>query len=196
MYAVKKIALAFVLFFKLNTFAQQNVIEVNPLILANSGLGFNGEFLLTHYFSLGSSMEFYYQTPFNYNGVQATRNMLNIAPFIRYYFAQNELQGFFIGLKINSVYSKSKISDYEVAVIYNNFYVAPTTHFGYRFVYNQFTLSAYTGLGIKSSSNQFPRSYIPASRLNNNDWLNAQKKLNENVYKIQPDYGLTLGYIF
>jgi hypothetical protein len=61
---------------------------------------------------------------------------------------------------------------------------------------NGFTVSAYVGAGIKSENNGFEQSNIPASKANNTDWQNAQTKLNKNVSRFQPDYGLTIGYMF
>jgi hypothetical protein len=172
-------------------------VDFNPLILANQGLGVNAEFLLQPHLSLGLSLEGYNQMPYDRNSVQATRDMLNLAPFVRYYFFSKSLAGLFVGAKLNLTYSQAEIKDNTVAANYNKFYVAPTIHFGYRFVAeNGFTISAYAGLGIKSSSNKFPSENIPASRINNQNWLNALNKLNTNVSMLEPDYGLTVGYEF
>ncbi len=179
------------------TYGVPLIIELNPLIIANQGLGLNSEVLFATQISVGCNVEYYVQNPYNSNKVLATRNMINIAPFIRYYIFSQQLSDFFVGLKSNFVYSQAQINDPTANASYNNFFMAPSLHFGYRFIStNYITLSAYAGIGIKSSSNQFPRARIPTTRTNNQDWTNALNMLDNNVSSKQSDYGLAFGYMF
>ena len=84
-------------------------VDINPLILANQGLGLNAEILYEKHISLGSSLEYYLQKPYNNSGVQATRDMINLAPFLRYYLLSPKLEGLFIGAKLNFTYSQELI---------------------------------------------------------------------------------------
>ena len=175
----------------------QFAIDFNPLIMANQSIGINTEFLFKPHLSLGTSIEYTEQMPFDQNSVQATRNMINVAPFIRYYLLSKKLEGLFVGTKLNLTYSRAAIKDNTIKAEYNKFYVAPSVHFGVRFVAdNGITVSAYAGIGIKSSSNKFPVGNIPAERASNQDWIDAMNKLNKNVSVLEPDYGLTVGYEF
>ena len=176
---------------------QKYIIEYNPLLLSNQAFGFNGEILILNSFALGSSLEYFYQTPYDRNFTTAIRTMTNIAPFVRYYFLSENQSGPFAGLKINFITSKSEIKDQTNSAFYSLFFVAPTAHFGYRFVNNYFTISAYAGAGMKlGGDNRFPSTSLPTACVNNQDWKNAVNKLNTRVSSIQPDYGLTLGVIF
>ncbi|MES2614831.1 MAG: DUF3575 domain-containing protein [Bdellovibrionota bacterium] len=173
------------------------VIEANPLLLSNQGFGFNAEFLWTEHLSLGGSAEYYDQQPYNRNEVKANRTMTNMAPFVRYYVFSPNLKGPFVGFKVNLTYSHNEMNDHEESASYYKFFVAPSVHFGYRFIAQSgFTLSAYVGAGVKSANNRFPDSEIPPNRINNQDWINAQSKLNKNISDVEPDYGLTFGYEF
>lgn len=173
------------------------IFEINGLISANQGIGLNSEIKLVEHMTTGVNLEYYAQTPFRHNETQALRNMINISPFLRYYLFSLEQTGFFLGIKFNFTDSQAQINDNEVRVEYHKFYIAPTTHFGYRFLANSgFTVSSYVGAGVKSISNKFPNSSLPNSRLNHPDWNNAIEKLNKSVSIVQPDYGLTIGYQF
>lgn len=180
-----------------NTTNKNILFEINPLLMANQGLGINGEFLFMPSTSFGTNLEFNIQTLYDRNSVEALRGMINVAPFARYYIFSPRLEGLFVGLKLNLTYSKSIIKDSSESVVYSKFYVAPSAHFGYRFVFEKgFTVSAYVGAGIKSASNRFPSSSLPFHKTSDQDWLNAQTKLNQNVSYLQPDYGLTVGFEF
>ena len=176
---------------------QNALLEFNPLLMVNQGLGVNGEFLLNNRLSLGTSFEIYTQEPYNLMGVKATRFIINVAPFLRYYFLADSMLGFFVGGKLNFTSSVAKIIDSEYLIASHRFYVAPSVHVGYRFsIDKQWVLSAYAGLGVKSSSNEFPLSEIPEDRKNNRLWLDAHSRLNYHTTSLQPDFGFTVGYVF
>jgi hypothetical protein len=173
------------------------ITEINPLLFINQGIGINTEYQFLNSFSIGGDLEIFRQTPYMSNGVNANRYIYIIAPKLHYYLLPNEMYGPFIGAKFDFVYSQSSISDSNTTAQSNIFYVAPVIQFGYRFITkNGFTLAAYIGAGVKSSNNDFAQSNIPASKENNVDWQSAQTKLNKNVSRFQPDYGLTFGYMF
>ena len=178
--------------------AESNLItEVNPLLFANQGIGINSEYQFLESFSIGTDLEVFLQNPYMNNGVTANRYIYTFAPKFHYYFLTNAMYGPFLGAKLDFTYSQSSISDSDTTVHSNIFYIAPIIQFGYRFLAkNGFTISAYVGAGIKSKSNAFEQSDIPASKANNSDWQNAETKLNKNVSRFQPDYGLTIGYMF
>ncbi len=178
--------------------ADTNLIaEANPLLFANQGIGINSEYQFLDSFSIGGDLEIFRQNPFLSDGVTANRYIYTIAPKIHYYIFTKEMYGPFIGAKLAFTYSQSSISDSNTTVNSKVFYVAPIIQFGYRVLAkNGFTVSAYVGAGLKSKENTFETSSIPISKTNNTDWKNAQTKLNKNVSRFQPDYGLTIGYTF
>ncbi len=173
------------------------LLEANPLLMVNQGLGIDGEFLIAHHVAGGFSVEGFVQRPYDRNNTQATRNTLTLAPYARYYFSSNQIQGFFVGNKVGLSYSKAEIKDSYLTASYTHFYIANSIHAGYRFVTpSQITIASYAGIGYKSSSGSFPAANTPSSRLENQDWHYALEQLNKRVNKIQPDFGLTIGYIF
>ncbi len=173
------------------------IIEANPLLFANQGIGVNSEYQFSLSFSIGGDLEIYRQNPFLTDSVAAYRDIYTIAPKIHYYLFTNDMYGPFIGAKLSFTYSQSSISDSNTTATSNIFYLAPIIQFGYRFIAkNGLTVSAYVGAGIKSKNNSFDQSSIPTSKTNNKDWENAQTKLNKNVSRFQPDFGLTIGYMF
>jgi len=173
------------------------VLEVNPLLLINQGIGLNTEFALIENYSIGLNLEYFRQNPYMANGVTANRYIYTAAPFLHYYFFTNKMYGPFVGAKINFTYSQSSISDSDTNFQYNIFYVAPVLQAGYRFISETgFTFSAYIGIGIKNKKNTFDNSDFPNSKIDNPDWKLANERLNKNVSQLQPDYGLTLGYMF
>ncbi|WP_397601643.1 DUF3575 domain-containing protein [Silvanigrella sp.] len=177
---------------------EENIIlEVNPLLLINQGIGLNSEFAFIDNYSVGFNLEYFRQNPYMANGVTANRYIYTAAPFLHYYFFTNKMFGPFIGAKINLTYSQSSISDSDTNIQYNIFYAAPILQAGYRFRSESgFTLSAYIGIGYKSKKDTFDNSAFPNSKSDNLDWKLANEKLHKNVTQLQPDYGLTLGYLF
>lgn len=196
----KFIKLSFV-FFMIPHFSAKSetnyIVEANPLLFINQGIGLNSEFSAFDKMSMGLSIESFFQTPYNSNGVTANRDIYTAAPFLRYYLFTENMFGPFVGIKLNFTYSQTKIADADTSVQSNIFYVAPVAHLGYRFLSaSGFTVSAYAGIGIKSKSNSFDNNTIPSSKTGNQDWKSASDRLNKNVSQIQPDYGFTFGYMF
>jgi hypothetical protein len=172
-------------------------IDTNLLLFANQGFGINSELKIINSLSVGADGAIFLQNPYNTNGVVANRTIFTLSLKLHYFLFANEMYGPFIGAKLNFTSSQSRISDSDTTSQSNVFYVAPIIQVGYRFVTkNGFTVSAYAGAGIKSTTNNFDQSNIPASKANNTDWLAAKNKLNKNISRFEPDYGLTLGYIF
>lgn len=196
----KLIKIGILLFFSHSFHARSEslkVIEANPLLLINQGIGINSEYQYYPSISIGGNFEIFNQTLYNANSVSASRKIYTLAPKLEYYFLADNLYGPFAGLKINFTYSSSIISDSNMTSHSDIFYVAPILQVGYRFIsQNGFTMSAYIGAGIKSTNNNFPQNNIPPEKTNNSDWQNAVNTLNKHVSQFQPDYGLTLGYIF
>ena len=173
------------------------ILEINPLLLINQGIGINAERSLFNEYSAGLNLEYFMQNPYNTNGVSANRYIYTLAPFMRYYFLTDKMFGPFLGTKLNITYSQSIISDSNTSAQSNVFFIAPIIQAGYRFISEiGFTLSAYIGIGFKSKNNSFDTNEFPSSKLDNQDWKNANEKLNKDVSQIQPDYGSTLGFIF
>ena len=173
------------------------IVELNPILLINQGLGLNTEYLVHDKISLGADFEIFRQNPYMANDVTANRYIYSAAPKINYYLFSNEIYGPFLGFQLDFVYSESSISDADTKAQSNIFYVAPVVQIGYRFVYNKIiTISTYVGLSYKSHENNFENSNIPDAKINNTDWLNAQTKLNKGVSRIQPELGFTFGFMF
>lgn len=171
------------------------ITEANPLLFANQGIGINTEYQFLDSFSIGGDLEIFRQNPYMLNAVTANRYIYTIAPKIHYYLFTNEMYGPFLGAKLAFTYSQSCISDSDTTSQSHIFYVAPVIQIGYRFIAkNGITVSAYIGGGIKNQTNHFDN--IPNSKIDNKDWQRAQDKLNKNVSRFQPDYGLTIGYMF
>lgn len=197
---------AIALFFHAPLFAQtcknqshpgRSIIEINPLLLINQGLGILGEYGVYKHSSLGIDLQANVQTPYDRNFVKATRVIYAAAPKVRYYFNKNCLAGLFLGVKVFFSNSQLQIADSNTSssVTINN--AAPTVQLGYRFLaQNGFTMSAFLGAGFKFANDQFANSQIPPSQIGNADWTNAQSALNKNVSQFQPDYGITIGYLF
>jgi hypothetical protein len=176
--------------------SKKNVIEINPLLGANQGIGLDAEFLVSNSLSLGMSLNYFYQNPYDYHGVKAFRQMENSAPFLRYYFLSQIESGPFVGLRVNLFYSQAVIEDQNISSQYSSIYFAPTVHAGYRFSYGSFTVAAFIGGGGKTSSNCFPEDKIPSGVTDLSGWKNAREQLNKRLTLFQPDFGLTLGYLF
>ncbi|BBH53158.1 DUF3575 domain-containing protein [Fluviispira sanaruensis] len=195
---IKFVPILFLLFTRNINAQNYFLFEGNGLLFINQGIGLNLEYKDDRlWLSQGIDFEIFAQNPYNKNGVVAKRNIFTIAPKLRYYFIDKQITGPFIGIKIYFTSSESYISDGSSSSEYDVFYVAPTLQIGYRFVTkNNFSFSAYLGGGIKSNDNRFPRDSIPASKLSNSDWIEAQSKMNLNLSQEQFDYGITVGYIY
>ncbi|APJ03708.1 DUF3575 domain-containing protein [Silvanigrella aquatica] len=180
------------------SFAESNtIIELNPLLSINQGLGLNFEYLILESYSLGLDIETFKQNPYNTDGVNARRDTYTFAPKLHYYPLSTEMYGPFLGLKINFTYEQLSISDFDNSAQQNLFYIAPAVQTGYRYAFqNGLTFSLYVGFGYKSKNNEFSQNNIPISKTNNANWQKARSKINENISQIKFDYGLTIGYMF
>ena len=173
------------------------IFELNPILIVNQGIGIETEFISENPWSVGFDFAFYFQNPYDRNAVKAGRDIQTFSPKIRYYFFKQTAAGLFAGAKLNFTHSKTNISDSDTSANYEVFFIAPIVHIGYRFYSESgLTFSAYVGGGAKSNKNTFKNEKIPASKLGNKDWKNAQDNLNLNQSIFQPDFGFTFGYIF
>lgn len=178
--------------------AYPTIIEINPLLLINQGLGAYIEHeAFSHTTSLGVGVEGYFQKPYAHNQVEAKRNKWLVAPQFRSYFLTDTLAGPFVGGKLALVQEKSEICDMDTCAQKSKLFMAPMAQAGYRFSSAQgLTLSVYLGVGVRTATNKINDDDIEASKQASSDWQNAKDSLNKQQSLFQPDYGFTIGYIF
>jgi hypothetical protein len=170
------------------------LLEANPLLLINQGIGFNAEWFLTSRFSLGAVGEYYDQEHYDTDGVQATREAFVVGPQARWYFF--DFSGPFIGTKLLFSQNTSTISDSSASSSDTITYIAPVADVGFRFILSDMvSFSMYVGMGFKSMSTSLPESMIPADRAQNELWQSALSELNTNQSRTYVDYGFTLGFL-
>jgi hypothetical protein len=180
-----------------SSFASPLLFELNPLLMINQGMGLSAEYGIKIPFSVGVDFQANFQTPYDQNQVKSTRTIYAIGPKFRYYFFTDDIAGPFVGIKILYLYSQSQIYDKDTSALSTVNNVAPTVQAGYRFLAkNGFTVSAFVGAGFKFVNDRWQDSQIPVSKVGNTDWSAAEAKLNQNVSRFEPDYGVTIGYLF
>jgi len=178
-------------------FARPLLLEINPLFAINQGLGLSAETAILPTDSIGLDLQAYFQLPYHQNGVQAQRNIYSLGLKWRSYFWTGALAGPFVGLKILYAFSNAKTYDTDTAACLIVHNVSPIVQAGYRFLTsNGFSVSLFVGGGVKLFSDTWPDSLTPDSKKSNADWIAARQKLNQNLSRFQPDYGITFGYAF
>lgn len=173
------------------------ILEANPLLLINQGIGLNTEVGLSKNISNGLGFEVFQQKIYANNTIKAERDIYNIAYYLRYYFLGEKLLGPFVQSKINFTYSDINLYDtqdnYESTKQYGSFVLAA----GYRFLAsNGFTIAGYIGGGIKSGTNYIDKNNLPNNKSSNSDWNKATNEINKQENIFQPDLGITIGYYF
>ena len=92
--------------------------------------------------------------------------------------------------------SEINLSDYDLTVNSNINYCSGSVSFGYRFIWDSnLTVSAYVGGGIKIKPTTLIK-ITPLVKSANPDWNNAIDEINKQEGKYQPDFGITIGYVF
>lgn len=184
-------------FFHNSSFAHPMLVELNPMLMINQGLGASIEYEITAPMSIGWDVQSNFQTPYDQNQVIAKRNIYATGIKFRYYFLTGKIAGPFLGGKISYSYSQSQIYDNDTSALSTVNNVAPTIQAGYRFLaQNGFTVSSFVGAGFKFKNDTWQDSQIPISKQGNTSWSSAQAALNKNVSQFSTDYGITVGYLF
>lgn len=173
------------------------VIEFNPMLMINQGLGLNLEIGLVKNISNGVSFEMYKQKVYSNNSINASRTIYSGSYFLRYYFFSEKIGGPFLSSKITMTQSEINLSDYDLTVNSNINYCTGSVSVGYRFIWDSnLTVSAYMGGGIKNKTNYIDKKNLPLVKSANPDWNNAIDEINKQEGKYLADFGLTIGYIF
>ncbi len=173
------------------------VVELNPMLMINQGLGINLEIGLIKNISSGIALELFKQKLYANNSVNAARTIYNGSYFLRYYFFSNKMAGPFLSGKMNYTQSEINISDTDFTISSNKQYVSALLAFGYRFISDfGLTFSVFIGGGIKNKTNYIDKNNLPLAKSTNADWNNAIDELNKQESKLQPDFGITIGYVF
>lgn len=169
------------------------VLEINPLLLIQRGIGFEFEHRLGESFSLGADFIYRDAEIYDENSAKGRNRFLGVAPKFRLYPIQT-LAGVFFGAKVTVGQDSSEVKAGGVKSTKDTFIVAPSAHVGYRFVsFNGFTVAGYVGAGVNIPTPEFEQEDLDARVRNSAIANEAREEINDKNGFFRPDFGLTVG---